>query len=288
MRPRMTCSSRWPPGTPRSAPTDTRVLKQRTQPVEVRRTHERAGQGQHLKYRSGHRHARRLGRPPGPGRCAELAFDAEHLVTALRPHVENSYNAGPSRVDGRARPRSSNNALYVRRSSRPRSRRASRTVTGPAPCDQALREPLELPEATSTGASALRAALARRDSSSAGPSLPRLLPARGYASHGESWRFSLALPPPAFDLLIRRPPRGPVPHPRHVSPTLDAGRMDRLPPLVAEPSQVLVTASASPDESPASSNRRPPTSRSRRRPWPWGIPMRPDPEARPACRRGAG
>jgi DNA replication and repair protein RecF len=75
------------------------------------------------------------------------------------------------------------------------------------------------------------------------------LPARGYASHGESWSFALALRLAAFDLL-RADGDDPVLVLDDVFAELDRQRRDRLAALVADAEQVLVTA-AVPDELPA-------------------------------------
>src|ERR1700756_289279 len=109
---------------------------------------------------------------------------------------------------------------------------------------------------------ALRAALAEvRDSELdrgvclAGPHRDELelavrgLPARGYASHGESWSMALALRLASFDLL-RTGREDPVPTPAAVSAGPAAGRRARLAALVAEAEQVLITA-AVPEDIPS-------------------------------------
>jgi DNA replication and repair protein RecF len=75
------------------------------------------------------------------------------------------------------------------------------------------------------------------------------LPARGYASHGESWSLALALRLAAFDLL-RADGEDPVLMLDDVFAELDTGRRDRLAELVAGAEQVLVTA-AVPGDVPA-------------------------------------
>jgi len=67
------------------------------------------------------------------------------------------------------------------------------------------------------------------------------LPARGYASHGESWSLALALRLAAFRLL-RGSGEDPVLLLDDVFAELDTGRRDRLAALVADAEQVLVTA----------------------------------------------
>jgi len=76
------------------------------------------------------------------------------------------------------------------------------------------------------------------------------LPARGYASHGESWSLALALRLAGFALL-RDGREDPVLILDDVFAELDAGRRDRLAALVAGAEQVLITA-AVPEDVPAS------------------------------------
>ena len=76
------------------------------------------------------------------------------------------------------------------------------------------------------------------------------LPARGYASHGESWSMALALRLAAYELL-RADGEDPVLLLDDVFAELDTARRDRLARLVAGAEQVLVTA-AVPADVPAS------------------------------------
>jgi DNA replication and repair protein RecF len=75
------------------------------------------------------------------------------------------------------------------------------------------------------------------------------LPAKGYASHGESWSFALALRLASFDLLRGDTDAGggPVLVLDDVFAELDATRRDRLAGVVAEAEQVLVTAAVAED-----------------------------------------
>ncbi len=75
------------------------------------------------------------------------------------------------------------------------------------------------------------------------------LPARGYASHGESWSFALALRLAAYDLL-RADGGDPVLVLDDVFAELDSQRRGRLAEIVAPAEQVLITA-AVPDDVPA-------------------------------------
>ncbi|HUY44850.1 MAG TPA: DNA replication/repair protein RecF [Streptosporangiaceae bacterium] len=72
------------------------------------------------------------------------------------------------------------------------------------------------------------------------------LPARGYASHGESWSMALALRLSSYELL-RAGGDDPVLLLDDVFAELDAGRRDRLASLVADAEQVLVTAAVPAD-----------------------------------------
>jgi DNA replication and repair protein RecF len=72
------------------------------------------------------------------------------------------------------------------------------------------------------------------------------LPVRGYASHGESWSFTLALKLAAFDVL-RADDDDPVLILDDVFAELDDHRRARLGELVAGVEQVLVTAAVAAD-----------------------------------------
>ena len=72
------------------------------------------------------------------------------------------------------------------------------------------------------------------------------LPARGYASQGESWSLALALRLAAYELL-RADGEDPVLILDDVFAELDAGRRDRLAILVAGAEQVIVTAAVTAD-----------------------------------------
>jgi DNA replication and repair protein RecF len=72
------------------------------------------------------------------------------------------------------------------------------------------------------------------------------LPAKGYASHGESWSYALALRLAAYDLL-RADGIEPVLVLDDVFAELDAGRRERLAELVSGASQVLVTCAVDAD-----------------------------------------
>jgi DNA replication and repair protein RecF len=75
------------------------------------------------------------------------------------------------------------------------------------------------------------------------------LPARGYASHGESWSFALALRLASYDLLASDggAEAEPVLILDDVFAELDVGRRDRLAELVSGAEQVIVTAAVAQD-----------------------------------------
>lgn len=72
------------------------------------------------------------------------------------------------------------------------------------------------------------------------------MPAKGYASHGESWSYALALRLASYELL-RAEGNEPVLVLDDVFAELDARRRDRLAELVAHGEQVLVTAAVDDD-----------------------------------------
>jgi DNA replication and repair protein RecF len=171
---------------------------------------------------------------------AELLVAREHLVAALRPHVENSYAAVAGGGRGAA-------AVEYKRSFESQAPDEATATHGERvrAADQALREALL----------EVRASELDRGVCLAGPHRDELelsvrgLPARGYASHGESWSLALALRLASFDLL-RAGREDPVLILDDVFAELDAGRRDRLAALVAEAEQVLVTA-AVPEDIPS-------------------------------------
>ncbi len=76
------------------------------------------------------------------------------------------------------------------------------------------------------------------------------LPAKGYASHGESWSFALGLRLAAYQLLRHDLGDDPVLILDDVFAELDSGRRERLASLIADCEQVLITA-AVPGDVPA-------------------------------------
>ena len=174
---------------------------------------------------------------------AELLVAREHLVAALRPHVEGAYLAvaggdrGPAAIEYRR----SFESPHPRQAQPPGEHAASHgeRVRG---AEQALREALL----------EVRQSELDRGVCLAGPHRDELeltirdLPARGYASHGESWSLALALRLASFDLL-RAGREDPVLILDDVFAELDVGRRERLAALVAGAEQVLVTAAVPED-----------------------------------------
>jgi DNA replication and repair protein RecF len=179
---------------------------------------------------------------------AELLVAREHLVGALRPHVERAYTAVAG-DNGTA-------AIGYRRSFD-----TPDTITASA-SEELITARGSHGERVKSAEQALRTALAEvRDSELdrgvclAGPHRDELdlqvreLPARGYASHGESWSLALALRLASFDLL-RAGREDPVLILDDVFAELDMGRRNRLAALVADAEQVLVTAAVPADVPP--------------------------------------
>jgi DNA replication and repair protein RecF len=73
------------------------------------------------------------------------------------------------------------------------------------------------------------------------------MPAKGYASHGESWSFALALRLASYELLRSDLGEDPVLVLDDVFAELDTGRRERLAELVSGAEQVLVTAAVAAD-----------------------------------------
>ncbi|MFG1867900.1 DNA replication/repair protein RecF [Micromonospora arborensis] len=160
---------------------------------------------------------------------AELLAGRLELVAALTPHVAKAYDA---------------------------------VAAGRGAASIAYRPSIELAEPTTDRAAladALTAALAasrsaeiERGTTLVGPHRDELaltlgpLPAKGYASHGESWSFALALRLAGYDLL-RADGIEPVLVLDDVFAELDTGRRERLAELVGGASQLLVTCAVDDD-----------------------------------------
>ena len=73
------------------------------------------------------------------------------------------------------------------------------------------------------------------------------LPAKGYASHGESWSFALGLKLAAYQLLRHDLGEDPVLILDDVFAELDSGRRERLAAMIGDCEQVLITAAVDED-----------------------------------------
>ena len=165
---------------------------------------------------------------------APLLAGRMRLVTALRPHVSTAYDAvsGDHSGDG-----SDGSAIAYRA-----------CVDAIGPDDQ----PPVVEAAILKALAGVRASELDRGVCLVGPHRDELelsirgLPARGYASHGESWSLALALRLASFALL-REGGEDPVLILDDVFAELDAGRRERLAVLVASAEQVLITAAVPAD-----------------------------------------
>ncbi|MFC8850178.1 MULTISPECIES: DNA replication/repair protein RecF [unclassified Micromonospora] len=160
---------------------------------------------------------------------AELLAGRLELVAALGPHVTKAYDAV-------AAGKGAAGIAY----------RPSLELTDPTADRAALAEALLAALAES------RSAEVERGTTLVGPHRDDLaltlgpLPAKGYASHGESWSFALALRLAGYDLL-RSDGIEPVLVLDDVFAELDAGRRERLAGLVGGASQLLVTCAVDDD-----------------------------------------
>jgi DNA replication and repair protein RecF len=170
---------------------------------------------------------------------AALLAGRMRLVAALRPHVAAAYEAVSGDPAGQA------SAMSYRCS--------VADEPGPDSPDPGLPDDAGGLEAMMLKAlAAVRASELDRGVCLVGPHRDELalsigeLPARGYASHGESWSLALALRLASFALL-REGREDPVLLLDDVFAELDAGRRDRLAGLVADAEQVLITAAVPAD-----------------------------------------
>jgi len=168
---------------------------------------------------------------------APLLAGRMRLVAALRPHVEAAYQAVSGGPPGEA-----SGMSY----------RSSALNTDDGFEDLAALETAQLEGALLKALDGVRPSELDRGVCLVGPHRDELelsiggLPARGYASHGESWSFALALRLASFTLL-RQGHEDPVLILDDVFAELDTGRRDRLAGLVAGAEQVLITAAVPAD-----------------------------------------
>jgi DNA replication and repair protein RecF len=190
-----------------------------------------------------------LGRVGGELLAARLA-----LVEDLRPLVVRAY--GDVAYEGSAADRAAAGMAYrASLGELPAAAGTTGTAPGSASSASPLPDRLALGAALEAAARARRAEELDRGVSLVGPHRDELalsvgdLPARGYASHGESWSLALALRLAAYDLLTADGGE-PVLVLDDVFAELDTGRRSRLAVRVSGAEQVLVTA-AVPSDVPA-------------------------------------
>ena len=175
---------------------------------------------------------------------AALLAGRMRLVTALRPHVAAAYEAVSGGPAGQASAMSYRCSIADEPG--PDSPESGQPESG-QPEDAGGLEAVML-----KALAAVRASELDRGVCLVGPHRDELalsiggLPARGYASHGESWSLALALRLASFALL-REGREDPVLLLDDVFAELDAGRRDRLAGLVADAEQVLITAAVPAD-----------------------------------------
>ena len=172
---------------------------------------------------------------------AQLLYARLRLLRDLLPDVGASYDAvSASNARATARYRSS---LHEEVS----ERIAERIAAGEVP------EIDELRTAMLDSLAAVRATEIERGVSLVGPHRDDVvlslgdLPAKGYASHGESWSFALGLKLAAYRLLARDLGDDPVLVLDDVFAELDTGRRERLAELISDCEQVLITAAVGAD-----------------------------------------
>jgi DNA replication and repair protein RecF len=171
---------------------------------------------------------------------AELTSGRIRLVAEIEPLVGRCYSA----VSGTQR----DTCVRYRMSASRQAESAGDDYLPPA-------EPAPIAALLGEALAARRRAELERGVSLVGPHRDELelqigsLPARGYASHGESWSLALALRLAAYQLL-RASGEDPVLLLDDVFAELDGDRRDRLAELVGDAEQVLVTA-AVPQDVPA-------------------------------------
>ena len=169
---------------------------------------------------------------------AELLTARLSLVRALRPHIAAAYAA----VSGDRGP-----AGVTYRSSFPLA-----ALDGAAGQDEVAGKSTDIEVAMREALQQARPQELERGVCLIGPHRDELelrvgdLPARGYASHGESWSLALALRLAAYELL-RVDGDDPVLILDDVFAELDTGRRDRLAALVGGAEQVVVTAAVPAD-----------------------------------------
>jgi DNA replication and repair protein RecF len=168
---------------------------------------------------------------------SQLLYARLRLLRDLGPFLDTAYDA-VSAGQGRAK------ATYRASLTEPL---AEAIAAGQVPEAEALREGIL------TTFAQVRAQEVERGVSLVGPHRDDVvltlgdLPAKGYASHGESWSLALGLRLAAYQLLRRDLGEDPVLVLDDVFAELDVGRRERLAEIVADCEQVIVTAAVAAD-----------------------------------------
>ena len=168
---------------------------------------------------------------------AQLLYARLRLLRDLVPHLDAAYDAVSA---------GSSNARATYKSSL-QEPIALRVADGEVP------EIEELRQGILTSLELVRANEVERGVTLVGPHRDDVvltlgdLPAKGYASHGESWSFALGLRLAAYRLLRHDLGEDPVLILDDVFAELDVGRRERLAALVADCEQVLITAAVAQD-----------------------------------------
>lgn len=176
---------------------------------------------------------------------AELLARRLELISALRPLADKAYErlapgGGPVGLEYRGAPAAGG------------AETGSAETDGPVPLAESPSEPSELYEGLLGSLREARRAETERGVTLVGPHRDDLLlklgelPAKGYASHGESWSLALSLRLASYELL-KSEGNEPVLVLDDVFAELDAQRRARLAELVAPGEQVLVTAAVPED-----------------------------------------
>lgn len=176
---------------------------------------------------------------------SEIIVERARLVERIRPHVAEAYRA----IAGEEHSADLGARL---------------SILGDVPDDDATSDavsaaldPMEVRGAFDAAIARVRRAELDRGLTLVGPHRDDLvltlngLPARGYASHGESWSFALALKLAAAAALRAESPLGdPVVILDDVFAELDASRRTRLASAIGDYEQVLITAAVAEDVPP--------------------------------------
>jgi DNA replication and repair protein RecF len=184
--------------------------------------------------------------------AAPLLSGRMRLVAALRPHVEAAYEAVSGGARGEASGMNYRSSAFNNDDGFDNVTTLETAQLESAQLESAQLESAQLESALLKALAGARARELDRGVCLVGPHRDELelaiggLPARGYASHGESWSMALALRLASFALLRERR-EDPVLILDDVFAELDAGRRDRLAVLVAGAEQVLITAAVPAD-----------------------------------------